>query len=82
METDIKVFKHEEEVEVGDLIEFCSGEHLGIIVEQRSGYNILLINNEYCDIFFDYPVELEKIQEIHECIIRKKNEYNIKLEEN
>ncbi|XWX34300.1 hypothetical protein LMHOCYYV_CDS0076 [Staphylococcus phage PG-2021_4] len=82
MEIDIKVFKHEEKVEIGDLIEFSSGEHIGIVVEQRTGYNILVINNDLCDILFDCPVELEKIQEIHECIIRKKNEYNIKLEEN
>lgn len=82
METDIKVFKHEEEVEVGDLIEFESGEHVGIVVNQGNGYNVLLVNNEFGDVFFGNSVSLEKIQEMHEYVIRKKNEYKIKIEEN
>lgn len=82
MEIDIKEFKNEEvDVDTGDFIEFMSGDHLGIIIEECNKYNILLINNEMYDVFFDYPVELERIKNITENVIRKKGKYKIILEE-
>lgn len=73
-----------EDIEDGDLIAFSTNKR-GIVIEQVIGasislYNILVLENSL-ELYFEEPVPLENIYMITDDVIRKSNNYTIKIED-
>lgn len=73
-----------DDIEDGDLIVFSTNKR-GIVIEQVIGasislYNILVLENSL-ELYFEEPVPLENIYMITDNVIRKSNNYTIKIED-